>query len=46
MTRRSIKVGIKGGEGRARTEAQTLLDYDAARPPKGGPVSLRQKSLE
>ena len=31
MTQRSIKVGIRGGGGRARAEARALLDYDAAR---------------
>ena len=38
MTRRSIKVGSRGGDGRARVEARTRLDYDAARPPEGGPA--------
>ena len=38
MTRRSFKVGIRGGEGRARSEAWALLDYDTALPPEGGPV--------
>ena len=41
MTRRSIKVGIRGGGGRSRAEARALLNYDAARPPKGGPPDVR-----
>ena len=38
MTRRSIKVGIRGEDSRTRAEARNLLDYDAARPPEGGPA--------
>ena len=38
MTRRSIKVGIRGEESRTRAEARTLLEYDAARPPESGPT--------
>ena len=40
MTRRSIKAGIRGEEGRARAEARALLDCDAARPPEGGPAEV------
>ena len=36
MTRKSIKVRIRGWEGRARAEARVLPDYDAAHPPEGG----------
>ena len=31
-------MGFKGEEGRVRAEARALLDYDAARPPEGGPA--------
>ena len=41
MTQRSIKVGIRGEEGRARAEAWAMLDYDAAHPPEGGPAKAR-----
>ena len=40
MTRKSINVGITGGGGRARVEAQAQLDYDATRPPEGGPSEV------
>ena len=32
--------GLEEGEGRARAEAPALLDYDAARPPEGGPAEV------
>ena len=41
LTRRSIKVGIMGGGGRARAEARILLNYGAARPPEGGQADTR-----
>ena len=40
MTRRSIIVGFRGGEGQARAEARALLDNDAARPTKGSPAEV------
>ena len=33
-----VKVWIREEEGRVRAEGRCLLDYDAARPPKGGPT--------
>ena len=38
MTRRSIIVGFRREEGRARAEVRALLDYDAARPPECDPA--------
>ena len=34
------EVGVRGGEGRARAEPRALLNYDAARPPEGGPAEV------
>ena len=38
MTQRLIKVGIRGGESQTQAKARFLLDYDAVRPPEGGPA--------
>ena len=38
MTLRSIIVSIGGRGVRVWADARALLDYDAARPPKGGPA--------